>query len=57
VKSSTSVQVNEREVFLAKQTETISATQIRGKCSVSLLHKVPQHSAILASLYSLTPRL
>ena len=24
-------QVNEREVFLAKQTETISATQIRGK--------------------------
>jgi len=32
-------QVNERELFLTKQTETISATQIRGKCSVSLLHK------------------
>jgi len=32
-------QVNEREVFLTKQTETISATQIRGKCAVSLLHK------------------
>ena len=24
-------QVNERELFLAKQTETVSATQIRGK--------------------------
>jgi hypothetical protein len=33
-------QVHERELFLAKKTETISATQIRGKCSVSLLHKV-----------------
>ena len=33
------VQVQEREVFLSKQTETVSATQIRGKCSVSLLHK------------------
>lgn len=32
-------QVNERELFLAKQTETVSATQIRGKCSVALLHK------------------
>merc|ERR1719220_714919 len=32
-------QVQEREVFLSKQTETVSATQIRGKCSVSLLHK------------------
>jgi len=32
-------QVAEREVFLTKQTETISAAQIRGKCSVSLLHK------------------
>ena len=26
-------QVNERELFLAKQTETVSATQIRGKIS------------------------
>ena len=33
-------QVHERELFLAKKTETISATQIRGKCAVSLLHKV-----------------
>merc|ERR1719479_737001 len=33
------VQVQERELFLSKQTETVSATQIRGKCSVSLLHK------------------
>ena len=33
-------QVHERELFLSKKTETISATQIRGKCSVSLLHKV-----------------
>jgi len=32
-------QVAERELFLTKATETISATQIRGKCSVSLLHK------------------
>merc|ERR1719397_190813 len=32
-------QVQEREVFLSKQTETVSATQIRGKCTVSLLHK------------------
>merc|ERR550534_1517677 len=32
-------QVNERELFLTKQTETVSATQIRGKCSVALLHK------------------
>jgi len=32
-------QVHERELFLAKSTETISATQIRGKCSVALLHK------------------
>jgi len=32
-------QVGERELFLTKQIETISATQIRGKCSVSLLHK------------------
>ena len=33
------MQVHEREVFLTKQTETISATQIRGKCQVSLLNK------------------
>lgn len=32
-------QVGEREVFLTKQTETINATQIRGRCSVALLHK------------------
>lgn len=32
-------QVHEREVFLTKQTETIGATQIRGKCQVSLLNK------------------
>merc|ERR1719323_2480557 len=32
-------QVHERELFLAKQTETVSATSIRGKCSVALLHK------------------
>jgi len=32
-------QVHERELFLSKTTETISATQIRGKCSVGLLHK------------------
>jgi len=32
-------QVHEREVFLTKQTETISATQIRGKCQVALLNK------------------
>ena len=32
-------QVHERELFLAKRTEKISATQIRGKCTVCLLHK------------------
>jgi len=32
-------QVQEREVFLTKQPETIGATQIRGKCNVSLLNK------------------
>jgi len=32
-------QVHERELFLTKQTETVGATQIRGKCSVALLHK------------------
>jgi len=32
-------QVLERELFLAKKTEKISATQIRGKCTVCLLHK------------------
>jgi len=32
-------QVHERELFLAKKTEKISATQIRGKCTVCLLHK------------------
>merc|ERR1719312_1729606 len=31
--------VHERELFLTKQTETVGATQIRGKCSVALLHK------------------
>ena len=33
-------QVHERELFLAKRTEKISATQIRGKCTVCILHKV-----------------
>ena len=28
-------QVNERELFLAKQTETVSATQIRGNKAVN----------------------
>jgi len=32
-------QVHERELFLAKRTEKISATQIRGKCTVCILHK------------------
>merc|ERR1719431_1774517 len=32
-------QVLERELFLAKKTEKISATQIRGKCTVCLFHK------------------
>lgn len=38
-------QLKHRELFMSRQVETLSATLIRGKCSVTLLNEVEQPSA------------
>ena len=46
--------LKEREVFLSRQTETLPATLIRGKCSVTLLSEVETANSYL-SRYSNHP--
>ena len=40
--------MKEREVFLSRQTETLPATLIRGKCSVTLLSEVETANCYLS---------
>ena len=40
-------QLNQRELFLSRQVETLPATNIRGKCSVTLLNETESFSAYL----------
>lgn len=40
-------QLNQRELFLSKQVEVLPATNIRGKCSVTLLNETESHSSYL----------
>jgi len=40
--------LKEREVFLSRQTETLPATLIRGKCSVTLLSEVETANSYLS---------
>ena len=40
--------MKEREVFLSRQTETLPATLIRGKCSVTLLSEVETANSYLS---------
>ena len=38
-------QLNQRELFLSKQVEVLPATNIRGKCSVTLLNETESFSS------------
>lgn len=41
------LQLNQRELFLSKQVEILPATNIRGKCSVTLLNETESFSSYL----------
>jgi metastasis-associated protein MTA len=40
-------QLNQRELFLSKQVEILPATNIRGKCSVTLLNETESFSSYI----------
>ena len=40
-------QLNQRELFLSRQVETLPATNIRGKCSVTLLNETEAFASYL----------
>lgn len=46
-------QIKHRELFLSRQVESIPATQIRGKCSVTLLNETESLQSYLSKEVSL----